>query len=210
MFLLWNAEHQTLVILRLQSALKLFLVLLVIVHPVGFCWYSWKHTFMTASSRMFMSLTAEHLSTPFWCFEGPESSSRPPARSPLCSRQTETASAPHERKRRRPQWKLLLSISKSSALSRYICRLSTDAYLLHRRGGRRVEVQWQIVEVWASRPGLNGSFKAERLPWFLSEVEIDEDSAWASLLEGSEINIILKHMHPWAKINIIHSKLLIK
>lgn len=39
-----------------------------------------------------MFLTAGHLSIPFWCFAGLESSSRPPARSLLCARQTEMAS----------------------------------------------------------------------------------------------------------------------
>lgn len=45
---------------------------------------------------VFMFLTDAHLSTPSWCFEGPGSSSRPPARSPLCTRQTEMASGRQE------------------------------------------------------------------------------------------------------------------
>lgn len=48
-------------------------------------------------SRIFPSMfsTAVHLSTPFWCFAVPESSSHPPARNPLCAHQTERASARH-------------------------------------------------------------------------------------------------------------------
>lgn len=39
-----------------------------------------------------MFLTAEHLSTPFWCFAVLESSSHPPVRNLLCDHQTEMAS----------------------------------------------------------------------------------------------------------------------
>lgn len=41
----------------------------------------------------FMSLTAGHQSTPFWCFAVPESSSHPPAHNPLCTHHTVRASA---------------------------------------------------------------------------------------------------------------------
>lgn len=49
----------------------------------------------------FMFLTAAHLSTPFWCFAAPESSSHPPAHNPLCAHQTEMASG---RQRETDRW----------------------------------------------------------------------------------------------------------
>lgn len=43
----------------------------------------------------FMSLTAAHPSTPFWCFVVPESSSHLPVHNPLCAHQRERASVGH-------------------------------------------------------------------------------------------------------------------
>lgn len=41
--------------------------------------------------------TGERLSTPFWCFEAPASSSHPPARNPLCTHRTGKASSAQEK-----------------------------------------------------------------------------------------------------------------
>jgi len=59
----------------------------------------------------------------------------------------------------------------------HFCHLSSWVYLLHRGGGCRVEIQWQIVEVGASRPALNCSIKSdtEGLSWILSMKKTDED-----------------------------------
>ncbi len=58
-----------------------------------------------------MFLTGEHPSTPFWCFAVPESSSHPPAHSPLCVHRTEKASAGHregEMRRKKSGRKVIL------------------------------------------------------------------------------------------------------
>lgn len=47
----------------------------------------------------FMFLTAEHLSTPFWCFAVPVFSSHPPSRNPLYAHQTGRASTRHKKRR---------------------------------------------------------------------------------------------------------------
>lgn len=51
------------------------------------------------------SSTGERLSTPFWCFEAPASSSHPPARNPLCTHRTGMASARHREGEISRQWR---------------------------------------------------------------------------------------------------------
>ena len=67
---------------------SLLVLLLIILNPSA-------SDFSPLKFFPFMSLTAGHLSTPFWCFAVPGSSSHPPVHNPLCAHQTERASAGH-------------------------------------------------------------------------------------------------------------------